>query len=211
MPTSPVSAAPVVAGPLLLVGCRDGRLLTVDTLDLRVLEVEHDLTDIAALSLDGGMLVRWAGPSRADPPPLAAVARPPAVDLLADQEEPTGLPGPGMSPIPRISRRSSSGIGAPLPGRGRAGARGQDVIDRPPGVAGLERWRIALVATGRSATAPGVYRLDDFRRSSGSSTPARILTGRRWPTPCRRRGDLVRPARHVQGHETGSDRGMGPV
>jgi hypothetical protein len=58
LPTAPISAPPVVDGTYLLVGCRDGRLLTIDTRALRVVGVEQAPVDIAALSLDGTRVMR---------------------------------------------------------------------------------------------------------------------------------------------------------
>ena len=169
LPTPPVVAAPVVAGLLLLVGCQNGCLLTIDTRSLRVLETEQAPTDITSLVLDG----RDARPPRErSRRSRGPVPRPRAGDLrlrdpLLPRDEPPGLPaawytallgdGPSVAVGARRVRGLHNGIVRVL--------EGGEVIDRPPGVKGIEWWSITLVGNEPMGYGTGgVYRLDkDFR------------------------------------------------
>ena len=192
LPTAPIAAAPVVDGPYLVVGCRDGRLITIDTRALRVVGVEQAPVDIAALSLEGTKLIR-----RGDDRRGVAVKslEQPAGDLhpsdpLLPMTEPPGLPpswysamyGDGPS-VPVGSRRAR--------GLGGGGVRVFDdgvVIERPPRVAGIEWWRITLVGNEPLGYGTGgVYRLDrdllpaqriiDAGKDAGRSSMADLLVG----------------------------------
>ena len=169
LPTAPVDAAPVVDGSYLVVGCRDGRLLTIDTRGLRVVGVEQAPVDIAALSLDGPRVVR-RGVDRRE-----AVVRTlelPARDLhprdpLLPKDEPPGLPASwyeamfGDGPSIAVGNRRARGLRG---GTVRVFENGI-VKNRPPAVPGIEWWRITLIGSEPLGYGTGgVYRLDrDFR------------------------------------------------
>ena len=92
--TAPITAPPVVQGSNLLVGCRDGRLLTIDTRALRVVNVEQAPVDIEALSIAERRLIR-RGADRRDVS-VGSLNLPPGDlhpnDPLVSRDEPSGLP-----------------------------------------------------------------------------------------------------------------------
>ena len=94
LPTAPITAPPVVQGSNLLVGCRDGRLLTIDTRALRVVKVEQAPVDIEALSIADRRLIRRGADLR--DVAVGSLNLPPGDlrphDPLVSREEPSGLP-----------------------------------------------------------------------------------------------------------------------
>jgi hypothetical protein len=186
LPTAPVIAAPLVLGPHLLVGCQNGCLLTIDTRSLRVLESEQAPTDITSLLIDGRTLVR-RGSDRRDAVVRSLAAAPGDLrphDPLLGRHEPSGLPaawyaamlgdGPSVAVGARRVRGLHNGIVRVL--------EGGEVIDRPPGVNGIEWWSITLVGNEPMGYGTGgVYRLDkDFRPVERIIDAGRSLNRPNW-------------------------------
>ncbi len=191
LPTAPVTAPPVVDGRYLVVGCRDGRLLSIDTQILRVTNVEQAPVDIAMLSLDTTKVSR-----RGDDHREVAVRtlESPAGDLrpgdpLLPGDEPPGLPQSWYSAMGRdgpsvvVGNRRARGLGG-------GGVRVFDdrvVVERPPRIK-IEWWRIKVVGTEPLGYGTGgVYRLDrdllpaeriiDAGQESEQSTMVHLLDG----------------------------------
>ena len=185
LPTAPISAPPVVDGPYLLVGCRDGRLLTIDTRALRVVGVEQAPVDIAALSLDGTRVMR-RGDDRRDVAVRSLEL--PAGDLhprdpLLTSASRRGCRRRGITPCPVMGRRSSSAAAGRVAWVEAAFACLTTVWssnDRPACQAssgGESPWS----APSRSDMARGAFTgsIGTSGRPSGSSTQVRA--NRAWP------------------------------